>query len=154
MTRRGQPFGKNSLYDILRNEKYTSLYIWNRLAPADVDGRTSRRRLKPRNEWVCVENGMPQIIPTEQWQAVQDEMPREYGCGPLIVFLFVAEKYRGNRLSEQMVNAACNVAKEQGFSAIYLMSGEVGLYEKYSFTKVGDYKTIYGSVDQLFSKTL
>ena len=24
----------------------------------------------------------------------------------------------------------------------------------YSFTKVGDYKTIYGSVDQLFSKTL
>lgn len=69
-------------------------------------------------------------------------------------FLFVAEKYRGNRLSEQMVNAACNVAKEQGFSAIYLMSGEVGLYGKYSFTKVGDYKTMYGSVDQLFSKTL
>ena len=34
------------------------------------------------------------------------------------------------------------------------MSGEVGMYEKYSFTKVGDYKTIYGSVDQLFSKTL
>ena len=84
----------------------------------------------------------------------RDEMPREYGCGPLIGFLFVAEKYRGNRLSEQMVNAACNVAKEQGFSAIYLMSGKVGLYEKYSFTKVGDYKTIYSSVDQLFSKTL
>ena len=54
----------------------------------------------------------------------RDEMSREYGCGPLIGFLFVAEKYRGNRLSEQMVNAACNVAKEQGFSAIYLMSGE------------------------------
>ena len=33
-----------------------------------------------------------------------------------------------------MVNAACNVAKEQGFSAIYLMSGEVGLYEKYKAT--------------------
>ena len=49
-------------------------------------------------------------------------------------FLFVAEKYRGNRLSEQMVNAACNVAKEQGFSAIYLISGEVGLYEKYRAT--------------------
>lgn len=76
VTRRGQPFGKNSLYDILRNEKYTGLYIWNRLAPADVDGRTSRRRLKPRDEWVCVENGMPQIIPTEQWQAVQDEMDK------------------------------------------------------------------------------
>ena len=55
----------------------------------------------------------------------RDEMPREYGCGPLIGFLFVAEKYRRNRLSE-----------------------------KYSFTKVGDYKTMYGSVNQLFSKTL
>ena len=84
----------------------------------------------------------------------RDEMPKEYGFGPFIGFLFVAEKYRGNRLSEQMVNAACNEAKEQGFSATYLMSGDVGLYEKYSFTKVGDYKTIYGSADQLFSKTL
>ena len=55
----------------------------------------------------------------------RDEMPKEYGFGPFIGFLFVAETYRGNRLSE-----------------------------KYSFTKVGDYKTIYGSVDQLFSKTL
>ena len=26
-TRRGQPFGKNSIYDILRNEKYTGVYI-------------------------------------------------------------------------------------------------------------------------------
>ena len=84
----------------------------------------------------------------------RDEMPKEYGFGPFIGFLFAAEKYRGNRLSEQMVNAACNEAKEQGFSVIYLMSGKVGLYEKYSFTKVGDYITIYGSVDQLFSKAL
>ena len=84
----------------------------------------------------------------------RDEMPREYGCGPLIVFCLLPKNTGGNRLSEQMVNAACNVAKEQGFSAIYLMSGEVGLYEKYSFTKIGDYKTIYGSVDQLFFKTL
>ena len=30
------------------------------------------------------------------------------------------------------------------------MSGEIGLYEKYGFVKLGDYETIYGSVDQLF----
>ena len=70
-------------------------------------------------------------------------------------------KERGDRMEEACgvfgiyaQDEAINVAKEQGFSAIYLMSGEVGLYEKYGFTKVGDYKTIYGSVDQLFSKTL
>ena len=55
----------------------------------------------------------------------RDEMPREYGCGPLIGFCLLPKNTGGNRLSE-----------------------------KYSFTKVGDYKTIYGSVDQLFSKML
>ena len=30
------------------------------------------------------------------------------------------------------------------------MSGEVGLYEKYGFTKIGDFATIYGDTDQLF----
>ena len=74
VTRRGRPFGKNSLYDILRNEKYTGTYVWNRLAPADPDGRTNRRNLKPRSEWVCVEGGMPQIITPEEFKEVQAEM--------------------------------------------------------------------------------
>lgn len=30
------------------------------------------------------------------------------------------------------------------------MSGEIGLYEKYGFIKLGDYKTVYGSIEQLF----
>jgi ribosomal protein S18 acetylase RimI-like enzyme len=30
------------------------------------------------------------------------------------------------------------------------MSGEIGLYEKYGFTFLGMYDTIYGSVEQLF----
>lgn len=28
----------------------------------------------------------------------------------------------------------------------YILSGEIGLYEKYGFVKIGDYKTIYGSI--------
>ena len=91
----------------------------------------------------------------------RDELPKEYGFGPFIGFLFVAEKYRGTaclkkkkKKKKKMLNAASNVAREQGFSTIYLMSGEVGLYEKYGFIKVGDYKTIYGSVDQLFQSTV
>ena len=76
VTRRGKPFGKNSIYEILRNEKYTGLYVWNRLAAADVDGKTNRRRLKPRDQWVCVENGMPRIIDPDDWQRAQDEMEK------------------------------------------------------------------------------
>ena len=41
----------------------------------------------------------------------RDEMPREYGCGPLIVFLFVAEKYRGKRLSENIALPKSEIIK-------------------------------------------
>lgn len=34
------------------------------------------------------------------------------------------------------------------------MSGEVGLYEKYGFEKLGDNATIYGTTDQLFVKNI
>lgn len=75
-TRRGQPFGKNSIYEILRNEKYTGVYVWNRLAPADPDGHVSRRRLKPRSEWVYIENGMPRIIEPEDFRRAQIAMEK------------------------------------------------------------------------------
>lgn len=39
--------------------------------------------------------------------------------------------------------------KEIGYEKVYIMSGEIGLYEKYRFVKLGDYETIYGSIDQL-----
>ena len=84
----------------------------------------------------------------------KDELPPQYDFTPFIGFLFVDEKYRGHRLSSKLIDTACSLAKEQGFSKIYIMSGEVGLYEKYGFEKLGDYATIYGTTDQLFSKSL
>lgn len=84
----------------------------------------------------------------------KDELPAEYDFKPFIGFVFVDEKYRGHRLSEALIDAACEAAGKQGFPTIYIMSGEVGLYEKYGFKKIGDYKTIYDSVDQLFSRDL
>lgn len=39
----------------------------------------------------------------------------------------------------------CDIAIGQGFSIVYIMSGEVGLYEKYGFEKIGDYAAIYGT---------
>ena len=41
-----------------------------------------------------------------------------------------------------------------GFSKIYIMSGETGLYEKYGFEFIGMYKTIYDSEEQLFVKSI
>lgn len=80
----------------------------------------------------------------------KDELPETYDFSPFIGFVFVDEKYRGRRISEQMINAVIKYASELGYEAIYIMSGEQGLYEKYGFEKIGDYKTIYDSVEQLF----
>ena len=66
----------------------------------------------------------------------------------------IRKKYRGHRLSGKLIDTACGIAKEQGFSTVYIMSGEVGLYEKYGFEKLGDYATIYGTTDQLFHKEI
>lgn len=86
--------------------------------------------------------------------ANKDELPKEYDFTPFIGFMFVDEKYRGHRISEKLIETACNFARQQNYSKMYIMSGEVGLYEKYGFVKIGDYKTIYDSVDQLFYREL
>ena len=83
-----------------------------------------------------------------------DEMPAENGFSPFIGFVFVDEKHRGHRISQKMINAACRYAKGMGYSAIYLMSSEHGLYEKYGFEKTGEYRTVFDTVDQLFRKSL
>jgi len=50
-TSKGKPFTKNSLHTILKNEKYTGVYMYN-----------GKR----------IENGMPQIIDVETFQKVQE----------------------------------------------------------------------------------
>ena len=85
--------------------------------------------------------------------AEKDELPEKYTFTPFIGFVFVDEAYRGNRLSEMMIQNAVSYARKAGYEKIYIMSGEIGLYEKYGFVKLGDYETIYGTVDQLFVKT-
>ena len=83
-----------------------------------------------------------------------DEIPPEHGLTPFVGFMFVDENFRGHRLSEKLIDAACDVARSQGYSRIYLMTGEIGLYEKYGFEKQGNLKTLYDTEDQLFSKEL
>ena len=82
--------------------------------------------------------------------AAKDELAEGYDFTPFIGFVFVGEPFRGSRLSEFMIRCVLSYAGERGFEKVYLMSGEKGLYEKYGFEKLGDYPTIFGTVDQLF----
>lgn len=45
-----------------------------------------------------------------------------------------------------MNQSIISYTKELEYDKIYIMSGEIGLYEKYGFIKLGNYETI----DQLF----
>lgn len=86
--------------------------------------------------------------------AERDELPDSVALTPFIGFVFVDEPYRGHRLSEQMIECAIAHARDLGYARVYLMSGEIGLYEKYGFQKLGDYRTIYDTVDQLFVRSV
>lgn len=85
--------------------------------------------------------------------AEKDELPEGYDISPFIGFVFVDEGYRGKRISEILIQHVMQYAKGIGYDVVYIMSGEQGLYEKYGFEKIGDYETIYGSVDQLFVRS-
>ena len=82
--------------------------------------------------------------------AEKDELLEKYPFTPFIGFVFVAEEYRGKRLSEKMIQHGAAYACHLGYEQIHIMSGEIGLYEKYGFVKLGGFETIYGNVDQLF----
>ena len=61
-TKRNAEFDKNSLYSILRNEKYTGYYIYNQW-----DGKHNRHKRKPDNEVIKIKGGVPAIISEEQF---------------------------------------------------------------------------------------
>ena len=86
--------------------------------------------------------------------SLRDELPEGSEYTPFIGFMFVDERCRGQRVSEKLIEVASEYAKTIGYETIYIMSGEVGLYEKYGFEKISDEETIYGTVDQLFQKRL
>lgn len=54
---------------------------------------------------------------------------------PFIGYVFVGETYRGKRVSEQLLSYTETYLKELGFQSIYIVSGEIGLYEKYGYKK-------------------
>lgn len=69
---------------------------------------------------------------------------------PYIGYMFVGEKFRGRRLSGQLIQAALAYAGELGFPRVYLVSGERGLYEKYGFRKIDEKKDAWGNDEQIF----
>lgn len=73
-TKKGNSFGKNSLYDILRNERYCGIYVYNKCVHPDESGKFNRHAKKSDGDIIRIEGGIPQIIPKEDFEKVQQKM--------------------------------------------------------------------------------
>ncbi|MCD7958874.1 MAG: recombinase family protein [Ruminococcus sp.] len=70
-TKKGQDFGKNSLYEIFGSEKYTGTYVFNRASSKACDGKRNNHSSKDCSRTIRIENGCPQIISKELFEKVQ-----------------------------------------------------------------------------------
>lgn len=70
-TKKGSIFGKNSLYEILGNEKYTGTFVYNKVSGENFSHKRNNHSYKSYDEVVRVENGCPQIISKELFGRVQ-----------------------------------------------------------------------------------
>lgn len=73
---------------------------------------------------------------------------------PWISTVFVAEEYRGMRISGKLIEHINRYAKELGFSETYISSEFFGLYEKYGYKYLKDITNYGGGTDHLFVKEL
>ena len=73
-TRRGNPFGTNSLHDLLKNEKYIGVLVYGK-APRRADGSRNTHG-QPPEDMIRLENAVPAIIDTSTWEVVQKKMAK------------------------------------------------------------------------------
>lgn len=73
---------------------------------------------------------------------------------PWISSVFVTEEYRGQRISEKLIDFANEYAKSIGFDRTYIPSEHSGLYEKYGYRYVKDIVNYGNGTDRLYVKEL
>ncbi len=70
-TKKGNKFRKNSIYEILKNEKYTGVYTYNKSAAKGTNGTYNRHKYKSDDEIIRIPDGTPQIITQKAFDRVQ-----------------------------------------------------------------------------------
>lgn len=73
---------------------------------------------------------------------------------PWVSGVFVAEDYRGHRISEKLIAFANDYAMENGFDKTYIPSIHVGLYEKYGYRYIRDIVNYGNGTDRLYVKEI
>lgn len=73
---------------------------------------------------------------------------------PWIGFVFVDERYRGNRYSDQLIGHICQTAANLGCNKVYLATDHIGFYEKYGFSYLESRINIYGEESHIYSRKI
>lgn len=73
---------------------------------------------------------------------------------PFVWFMFVDEKYRWKRISEQMINEVEKYAKTLNFEKLYIVSDHKWLYEKYWFEKCDEKMDELGRKETIFFREI
>lgn len=73
---------------------------------------------------------------------------------PYIGYVFVEENYRGHRVSEHMIRMGSLFLDRLGYSSVYIYSGHTGLYEKYGFEVVKQWKNAADDHEKIFKKDI
>ncbi len=74
-TKGGKDFTQSSLHDILCNEKYTGVYIFNR-ATSKFNGKRNNRTSKDESEIIRIPDGMPAIIDKALFKSIRERMAK------------------------------------------------------------------------------
>lgn len=73
-TKRGKPFGSNSLHDLLKNEKYIGTLIYGKVQKGANGSRNSHAPADA--DCIRIENAVPAIVDRETWERVQLKMEK------------------------------------------------------------------------------
>lgn len=73
-TRAGNPFGTNSLHDLLKNEKYIGVLYYGATKKSPTGKRTAHSG--KAEDAIRIDGGCPRIIDDETWKCVQDKMEK------------------------------------------------------------------------------
>lgn len=70
-TKRGNPFGSNSLHDLMKNEKYIGVLTYG---AHPVQGRSRNIHAPAHEDTIRIEDAIPAIVDKKTFQAVQERM--------------------------------------------------------------------------------
>ena len=72
-TKLGNEFVKNSITEILRNEKYAGTFVYGKTAPKDCDGKINRHKYNDDSKIIRTENTHPAIVSKADFDTIQNK---------------------------------------------------------------------------------